>query len=320
MVYFKTSDTCDAYMNLAQDELFLNSLRREDVMLYLYINSASVIIGRNQNPWTECNMNRLDADGVRLVRRISGGGAVYHDTGNLNYSFICGEEIYNEARQTGVIQAALKEFNIKADVNGRNDLTVNGRKFSGNAFCKRKGMWQQHGTLLINSDTEVFGRYLNVSKQKLEAKGVKSVKARVCNLNEFSNTITVEGTSKALKHAFECEYGAANEYILSTENKAELDALYKKQTGFDWRIGETPHFDITIQNRYSWGMGELCLSVEHGIVSAVRLYTDALDTALSEKCETLLSGLPYKTEEIIAALNETNETKEIAEYIRINGI
>ena len=299
MVYFLDSDTPDAYTNLARDELILNELRPGDIALYLYVNGNAVIIGRNQNPLIECNMAQLDADNVQLVRRVSGGGAVYHDSGNLNYSFIASAEIYDEARQTGVIMNALKSFGIECEVSGRNDLTVQGHKFSGNAFCGRGGNRQHHGTLLISSRLGVFARYLTAPKQKLEAKGVKSVRARVCNLNEFNPDITVESMKCALKQAFEGEYGPASPFAA---DETRVAVLREQRKAWEWRIGETPSFDCMLTHRFAWGTAEIGMNVQNGIIRAVRVYTDSLDVDIPERIGQKLIGMKFDEEEIISRL------------------
>ena len=132
------SDSNNAWHNLAVDEFLLNSVGKDEIILYLYINSDSVIIGKNQNAWKECNIESMNRDGVKLVRRITGGGAVFHDLNNLNFSFISSKDLYDVQRQFGVILKALESVGLKAEFSSRNDLTINGRKFSGNAFCEKK--------------------------------------------------------------------------------------------------------------------------------------------------------------------------------------
>ncbi len=300
--YFLIAPTGDAYENLARDELILNELIPDSVVLYLYVNTGAVIIGRNQNPYMECDLERMDEDGVQLVRRVSGGGAVYHDAGNLNYSFIASEDIYDEARQTGVILKALETLGIRAQVSGRNDLTVNGLKFSGNAFAKRGHNRQHHGTLLISSRLDVFGRYLTPPKAKLQAKGIKSVRARVGNLNELVPGLTVERAAEALKAAFGTEYGYPQPYALNADQLARLSILRQKHASRDWLAGETPEFDITCEGRVSWGTVRLCLNVAHGAVQSCRVYSDSLDTEAPERISALLKGVRFEKEDLRKAL------------------
>ena len=316
MQYFLISPDGDGYRNLARDEFFLNSLRKGDMILYLYVNRNAVIIGRNQKPWLECNLNQLDADRVQLVRRVTGGGAVYHDEGNLNFSFICSEERYDEAEQTGIILSALTSLGIRANVTGRNDIEVDGKKFSGNAFCQRGSNRQRHGTLLISANLGIFDRYLHAPKQKLEAKGVKSVRARVCNLNEVKPGLDVASVCEALKNAYAERYGEFKEPKFSKNDLREIQTLYQKHSSWEWRMGEAPHFDYRLENRFSFGMAQICLTVENGIVQKAEFYTDSLDTTLREKLEPVLNGAAFENSAIQTRLScAGSEGAEIAEWL-----
>ena len=305
--FFLIAPTGDAYENLARDELILNELAPGSIVLYLYVNERAVIIGTNQNPFLECDMDAIASDGVQLVRRISGGGAVYHDAGNLNYSFIASNEIYDEARQTGVILKALKTLGIDAQADGRNDLTANGLKFSGNAFCRRSGASQHHGTLLIDAKLDVFGRYLTPSKLKLDAKGIKSVRARVGNLRDINPGIDVRSVSAALKCAFEAEYGASRPYAFSEEALLRLEELKQKRAARDWLIDRTPEFDAIYEGRLSVGNVRICLTVRGGKVSGCEVYTDSLDTQLPQKLKNVLIGLHYDSKVLSDALKAASD-------------
>lgn len=162
MNYLYVSPSPSGWDNLALDEYFLDHLSEDDFLLYFYINANAVIIGRNQNPWAECRLKAMEEDGVQLVRRITGGGAVFHDCGNLNFSFIAGEKRYDVERQFDLILRALQKLGIPCEFSGRNDLLSEGRKFSGNAFCTRKNIHQHHGTLLVSADLSRLNNYLSV--------------------------------------------------------------------------------------------------------------------------------------------------------------
>ena len=180
--YIYSAPTGDGWLNLARDGYFLENNKKGDVILYFYVNKNAVIIGRNQNAWKECSIANMDADGVQLVRRHSGGGAVFHDNGNLNFSFITDEKHYDLNRQMRVILNAVSKLGLKAELSGRNDITVDGKKFSGNAFSLAKGNRSHHGTILVNADLTKLSNYLCVSKEKMRSKGIDSVRARVCNI------------------------------------------------------------------------------------------------------------------------------------------
>ncbi len=316
MNYVLISPSTDAYYNLALDEYLLNTLSEEDRILYFYVNKKAVIIGRNQNPWLECNLNQLNADGVQLVRRISGGGAVYHDDGNLNFSFMCHESCYDEKEQTGIILTALQSLGIKAEITGRNDIAIEGKKFSGNAYCRRQNIQQRHGTLLVNSMLDVFDRYLSVPKQKLIAKGVKSVRSRVCNLSEYRQGLKNEELIKAITQAYEERYGDCFLYKVENANENEIQRLKEKNESWEWKMGEAPEFDYVFENRFSWGMTQICLTVKKAMIEKMRVYSDSLDNSLSERMQDQLCGVRFEKMEILKKLPLLEgEAKDIAEYI-----
>ena len=316
MNYILISKSPDAYYNLALDEYLLSTLSEEDRILYFYVNRKAVIIGRNQNPWIECNLNQLNADGVQLVRRISGGGAVYHDEGNLNFSFMCHERVYDEKEQTGIILKALHSLNIQAETTGRNDIAIEGRKFSGNAYCRRGNIQQRHGTLLVNSNLEIFDRYLSVPKQKLIAKGVKSVRSRVCNLSEYNVGLTTDELMKAIISSFEKQYGECVPYPIENADESQIQRLKEKSESWEWKMGEAPAFDYVFEKRFSWGTAQICLKVKNAVIEEMRVYSDALDNSLSERMKNALGGIRFNREEISKKLvSLEGEVKDIAEYI-----
>ena len=310
------SATGNGWRNLGTDEYFLEHIGPEDMLLHFYINQNAVIIGRGQNPWAECNLEAMRRDEVQLVRRISGGGAVFHDAGNLNFSFIAGEKIYDVQRQLGMIMSAVRALGIPCDFTGRNDLIADGRKFSGNAYCSRKGIKQHHGTLLIHADLSRLQNYLNVDPRKLQSKGVKSVRSRVCNLSEFVPDLTCEQMLAALKDAYRAEYGDYEE--LTAPEESAVEPYIRKHASDAWRLGETPRFDAQIENRFPWGNVQLLLTLRKGKVHEVKAYSDALDVTIPEEACALLTGIEYDPEAMAAALqkSENEQIRELAEFIR----
>ncbi|MBR5295477.1 MAG: lipoate--protein ligase, partial [Clostridia bacterium] len=176
------SETKNAHENMAMDEWFLDHVGDDELILLLYQNENAVIIGKNQNPWVECDLEKMKEDGVQLARRVSGGGAVYHDLGNINFSFIAGKNRYDLESQLSLIMTAVQSLGIPCEFSGRNDILTDGKKFSGNAFADRKGKKMHHGTLLVSSDLGRLSRYLTVDPKKIASKGIASVRSRVCNL------------------------------------------------------------------------------------------------------------------------------------------
>lgn len=320
-VYFSPSG--DGWWNLAADEYFLDTLSPDDFLLYFYINKRAVIIGRNQNPWQECRAETMEKDGVQLVRRITGGGAVYHDSGNLNFSFITGSQHYDLSRQMHLIVEALADFGIRAECSGRNDIvTADGRKFSGNAFCVRGNTHQHHGTLLIRSDLSALQNYLNVSVDKLKAKGIKSVRSRVCNLSEYAPDLTCESVANALLQVCTAHMGAFKILQLSANAHTSIQKLYERHASWDWRMGKSPSFDYMLDHRFPWGGVQLGLNVKNGLIAEAKLYTDALDTTLSAAAD-VLPGLPFTAEAIGNACKSFSDHAPLADlgkYILENGL
>ncbi|MCR5808824.1 MAG: lipoate--protein ligase [Clostridiales bacterium] len=312
------SRTGDGVKNLATDEYILEKYRTgeyEGVTLYFYVNDASVIIGRNQNAWRECAVDSMEEDGVQLVRRHTGGGAVYHDGGNLNFSFITNEKLYDKERQTGVILKACERAGVRAEVSGRNDLLCGGRKFSGCAYAlegKARGM---HGTLLVSADLSMLPRYLRPSKKKLEAKGITSVRSRVMNLSEAA-PVTVEGMRRLVCEVFREEYGECETVFADELSCDEIEALAEKRRSWDWLMGATPVFDHRLEERFSSFELQLHLRVRGGRIAEITAYTDALDAALPERLKERLTGVRFDKKEMAAALeNGGEELEEIARFI-----
>jgi len=299
--YLYTSQSFDAFENLARDEYLLNTLGEDDLALYFYINRSAVIIGKNQCRWTEVDNEKICADKVQCVRRVTGGGAVYHDMGNLNYSFIAGKNRYDIDAQRELIRKALAAFGIEAQATGRNDLTIDGRKFSGTAYCTRNGVRQSHGTLLVSVNKDAMGKYLSPSKLKLQSHGVKSVRSRVCGLDEFSADITVENLRQTLENLFVEAYDPVEVPVFEREL---LGALVEKYRSPDWFSSSGLKNCQYAETRLSFGNVRLELTVNgSGVVEKVKLYTDAMDYTLPERVEPVLTGVRFDKKEIASALS-----------------
>ena len=198
MYKYICSENTSPYYNLALERSLFDVVDEDTVILYLWQNSHTIVIGKNQNAYAECKVDEFIKDGGTLARRPSGGGAVYHDLGNLNFSIICNESIAKEHTYQRIVKEALSYFGIVSEFNGRNDLTVDDKKFSGNAFYVKDDVLCQHGTILINSDFKELSKYLTPDISKLERNHVKSVESRVVNLSEISDKITVESMKEAM--------------------------------------------------------------------------------------------------------------------------
>lgn len=315
--YIYSAPTGDGWLNLARDGYFLENNKKGDVILYFYVNKNAVIIGRNQNAWKECSIANMDADGVQLVRRHSGGGAVFHDNGNLNFSFITDEKHYDLNRQMRVILNAVSKLGLKAELSGRNDITVDGKKFSGNAFSLAKGNRSHHGTILVNADLTKLSNYLCVSKEKMRSKGIDSVRARVCNICELSSGLTVEAMRRFVIESFIEEYGAASEYVFDGTALAEVEERRERHASWEWRFGKTPQFDFETDKRFSFGDTQIYFNLRDGVIRETKVYSDCLDTELTTEIENALTGVHFRKEEIKAALSkmkDQNIAAELAEH------
>ena len=303
--------------NVARDEWFLDHIGTDDRLLYFFVNRPSVIIGKNQNPWKECDLDAMKTDGVLLARRVSGGGAVYHDEGNLNYSFLVGKN-HDPAQLMPLVAQTLRTFGLICSFSGRNDLLLDGKKFSGCAYCARGGARMAHGTLLVSSDLQRLARYLTVDERKIRSKGVDSVRSRVCNLTERSPDLTIPALQNALKEAFAAYCGGAQSYVFDEEAKESFAQYKKRHRSRAWLLGETPRFDYQIDERYSFGGVQICLSTVGGRISGVRVFSDAMNENLAPRLETLLLGAPFDLPKIAALLHSAGEPEmdEIAESIR----
>ena len=296
-------DGQNPYENLALERYLLEHAASDSCILLLWQNDNTVVIGCNQNPWKECKTSLLLEEGVHLTRRFSGGGAVYHDLGNLNFSFICSEEYYDQEKQFRVIQTACKLAGINATLSGRNDLLVGDKKFSGNAFFHQNGIACHHGTLLISSNYEKLSRYLTPSKAKLTAKGVDSVRSRVANLETFAPDLTIERMKSNLLEALQAVYDLPpTPVILPTDGLEEIERIAEFLANPDWIYGKHPPASCTLEAQYRWGGICVELDVEVGKINNCRVYTDSLDWQLSKIMEDALIGCDFQKESILTAL------------------
>jgi lipoate-protein ligase A len=233
------------------------------------------------------------------MRRGTGGGAVYHDLGNINFSFIADKKLYDVRKQLSVIQDALLSYGLQTEISGRNDLTCEGRKFSGNAFAKGQRNNLHHGTILIKTDGAMMQRYLIVDKAKLMKNGVKSVASRVINLSELVPELTSENIKQPLIASFEKVYdGKANWLDFDTLiNKPEVQAIKDQISGHDFLFGRWEHFKTTKKARFHWGGVEIALQVDeaHAIIKDIQIASDCLEPETILEAEQLLQGASTKT-------------------------
>lgn len=304
-LYLCRAAGCDPYRNIATEKYLLDSVAPGTCVLYLWQNQNTVVIGRNQNAWAECRTTLLEQEGGHLARRLSGGGAVFHDLGNLNFTFLMQEEDYDLDKQLSVISEAVGLAGITVERSGRNDLLAQGCKFSGNAFYHSRGHAYHHGTLLVDADMEKLSRYLTPSKAKLQSKGVASVRSRVVNLKELSPTLTVSLLERYMEEAFCRVYGfTAEPVVFSEDAKKQIEEAARTLSGWEWLYGQKLPFSVSLEDRFSWGGIQLQFQITSGKISAVRVYSDAMRWQLAEDVEKCLLGIPFLADAMCNALAE----------------
>ena len=294
------SDSLNPYKNLAIEKCLLESADN-CLILYLWQNENTVVIGRNQNPWSECNTSLLEKENINLARRLSGGGAVFHDKGNLNFTFLCQSEDYNLSRQLEVIKKACEMAGVNTVLSGRNDILADGRKFSGNAFYNSKGKSYHHGTLLISADLDKASRYLTPSKAKLEAKGVKSVSSRIVNLSELVPTLTVKMMQEYMISSFSEVYSMTPTLIKSIDYKA-VEAYNEEFENWDFIYGKSAPFTVSCEGYFTWGHAELNLNVTGAVIDSAKFYTDSMDHEISKRVEEALINTRFDIKSIEKSL------------------
>lgn len=303
----------DPYENLALEKYLLDTVGPKECILYLWQNQNTVVIGRNQNPWVECRTSLLEEEGGHLARRLSGGGAVFHDLGNLNFTFLVSPDNYDLDRQLSVIQTACNYAGITAEKSGRNDLLAGGSKFSGNAFYKARQAAYHHGTLLINADMEKLSRYLSPSKAKLQAKGVASVRSRVINLTQLQKDLTVDAMKGHMAKAFAQVYGLTPTPVdLQSDAWAAIQQTAQLYSSWDYLYGTPLPFSFSCEDRFDWGQIRLELQAINGTIIGVKAYTDAMDWQISASVEQALRGCAFRISHMQQALRN-HLTSQVAE-------
>lgn len=305
------SDSTNPWFNLAVEDAIFRTMSTQQRVLFLWRNADTVVIGRAQNPWKECNTHKMEQDGITLARRQSGGGAVFHDLGNTNFTFMAGKPDYNKAISTNIVLTALRQLDINAKATGRNDLVVEDsqgeRKFSGSAYRETKDRGFHHGTLLLHADLTRLANYLNPDQKKLAAKGISSVRSRVTNLDQIIPNINHEMVCEAIIDTFCQHYGERVEVEhISPQSLPELTGFTETFTKFsrwDWNYGNTPQFTHTLDERFDWGGIEIHLNVEKGKIIDVKMFTDSLDPVPLELLEQALAEQTYNGRTITTCID-----------------
>ncbi|UJF36010.1 lipoate--protein ligase [Paenibacillus hexagrammi] len=317
MLFIDNEGITDPRINLAIEEYALRNLPADESYLLFYINEPSIIIGKNQNTIEEINPEYVKQQGLHVVRRLSGGGAVYHDLGNLNFSFITkddGNSFHNFQKFTEPVVEALRKMGVEAALTGRNDIQVGERKISGNAQFATKGRMFSHGTLLFDSEIESVVSALKVKADKIQSKGIKSIRSRVANISEFLDTpISIaEFRSKLLESIFGVNESEVPRYNLTDEDWENINELsMERYQNWDWNYGKSPKSSIQHSKRFE-GVGSIDVRIElvEGTIAHLKIYGDFFGTKDVHELEQKLVGCRYEEQ----ALQERLKDVELKEY------
>ena len=317
MLFIDNQNITDPTINLAIEEFAVRHLPADEPILLFYINKPSIIIGRNQNTIEEINTNYVEDKGIKVVRRLSGGGAVYHDEGNLNFSFITandGKSFSNFKKFLEPIIAALAKLGVGAEVKGRNDILVDDRKISGNAQFATLGKIFTHGTLLFNSEMDEVVNALNVRKDKIESKGKKSVRSRVANITEFlKEEMTIQ---QFREHILLSIFGvdqvdAVSEYKLTESDWEKIHQISEERyANWDWNYGKSPQSTAIFSKRFPVGVIDLHVVIDKGFMEEIKIFGDFFGVGEVTDIENILRGKKYDREVLREALKEV----DIAHY------
>ena len=310
----------DPRINLAIETFLLQEMQTDEPILLFYINEPSIIIGRNQNTIEEINKDYVDEQGIHIVRRFSGGGAVYHDEGNLNFSFIMpddGNSFRDFEKVTKPIVQALHELGVEgAQLKGRNDLVINDMKFSGNAMYATNGRMFAHGTIMFDSDVDEVVKSLKVRKDKIESKGIKSIRSRVTNIKPFlpeekQGMTTVEFSQEILLKIFGVDsIDEIKTYELTDDDWVKVKAISEKYyANWDWNYGKSPAFDMERRKRFPIGSVEVRLNVAAGKITDAKIYGDFFGLGEIHDVEEQLIGVKYEKSALTDAINQIDVKK-----------
>jgi len=318
------SSSNNPFVNLATEDYIFNECDPTVQYLYLWRNEKTVVIGKHQNPYKECHLQRMEDDKVHLTRRRSGGGAVYQDLGNTIFTFLSPKDQYDKFTNFDIIKNSLKSgFDISAELSGRNDLIISptehpdfaSRKISGSAFKVASDRAFHHGTLLVNLDTNALQNYLNPHKLKLLSKGVSSVASRVVNLKQINPSVTHELINEEMIKAWKKKHeelgGEITIETIDVDNLKEdkkWQNYHDELVDWDWRFGKTPEFSNQFETRFDWGMVDVNLTCENGVIREVRIYSDTLFPIVVETLQNELVGVKLEKAEIDKVADKINRS------------
>ena len=303
MIFIENEGHTDPRLNLALEEYALRNFTSQSDYLLFYINEPSIIIGRSQNTIEEINQDYVEKNNIQVVRRISGGGAVYHDFGNLNFSFITNYDIKrlnNFKKFTEPVISALSKIGVEAELKGRNDILVKDKKISGTAQFSTGKRMISHGTLLFDTDLGEVANALQVKMSKIISKGHKSVRSRVANISEYiDRPLKIEEFRELLLNGLYEEREPFETYHLTPEEWKAVHALKEeKYDSWDWNYGRSPKFNVQYVKRFPVGEIDVRIFVEKGYLTELKIFGDFFGKEPLENLEKILIGVKYDKEEI----------------------
>lgn len=309
----------EPYFNLALEEYFLKNKDLQDDILILWQNEPTIVVGKNQNTYQELNIDYVTEHNIHVVRRMSGGGAVYHDLGNLNYTIIKNDaESYRNDFSFFALPVidCLKKFGIGATFNGRNDITIDGKKFSGNAQYFYKDKVLHHGTLMFSSDLTVLSEALNVKTEKIESKGIKSVKSRVTNIGEFMEIPIPmnEFIDSLIISMFHEDKQSIQNYQLTAEDiTAILELRNIKYNTWDWNFGKSPEMSYQKEMRFTSGYVSVSMIINDGLICNFKINGDFFEGKPVEELEQIVEGKRYDRTELETLISQL----DVSDYIHL---
>ncbi len=304
---FVVNKSLNTYYNMAAEEFFLD--RCVDDVLMLWQNKNTIVVGKNQNTLSEINVDYVKEQGIDVVRRLTGGGAMYQDIGNLNFTYIfnnSGEWFSDFSRFTDPVIRALKNIGVPAELSGRNDITVDGKKISGNAQTVRGNRIMHHGTLLLNSDVSVLSKALRPDREKIKSKGIASVSSRVANINDFlSAPLSIDKIIDVIRKSIVQEHPELINYEISESDSRQIEKLaLEKYSTWEWNYGYSPKYDFFKKVKCSGGIIECSFQVKNGTITAAKINGDFFGYADVSEIEGALIGIKHNPDEIRRALEK----------------
>lgn len=301
------------YYNIALEEYCLMNIDVGEDYFILWQNEPSIIVGKNQNTLKEINKKFVEENDVKVVRRISGGGAVYHDLGNLNFTFITrinkGEKTDFKKYARPIIDF-LGDLGVEAELSGRNDIIVMGKKVSGNAQRLYRNRFMQHGTLLFDLNMENLANALNVGFDKIECKGIKSVRSRVGNIRKFlKKDMDINKFKELLQKKLSNNYNSKEIILNSSDTKKIEESVNKKFSTWDWNYGKSPKFNYKGEKRFAGGKIEVFINVKNGLVENCKFYGDYLAIVDTEPIAKELIGIKYELDNVKNVLMKIDLSK-----------